>query len=101
MNRPGPASIGTSLMFEPLKVNSKGFVELCHPTRENHGPTRGVFLHYRKAMRTGEFFNGLNIASFSPESLREILAFDVLRSVFGALKFLDVIIQRIGRAMSE
>jgi hypothetical protein len=42
MNRPGTAAIGAALMFEPLKINPKGAVELGDGAGENYGPPCGA-----------------------------------------------------------
>lgn len=91
MNRPSAAAIGAALMFEPLKINSEGAVELRDGAGENYGPPCGTFLYDREAVRTGEFLHLLDIGRVSSELLREILALDVLRTAAGAVKFLDSI----------
>ena len=91
MNRPCAATIGAALMFEPLKIDSEGAVELGDGAGENYAPPCGAFLHDREAVRAGEFFYLLNIARVGAELLRKISALDVLWWAAGAVKLLDSI----------
>ena len=91
MNRPGTAAIGAALMFEPLKINPEGAVELGDGAGENYAAPCGTFLHDREAVRTGEFLYLLDIGRVGSELLREILALDVLRWAADAVKLLDSI----------
>ena len=93
VKRSGAAAIGAALMFEPLKINSEGAVELRDGAGENYAPPCGTFLYDREAVRTGEFFYLLYIARVGSELLREILALDVRRAIASAMKLLDLIVQ--------
>ena len=77
-------------MFEPLKINPKGAVELGDGPSENYGPRCGAFLYDREAVRTGEFLYRPDIAG-SAAIVAQIPALDVLRRAAGAVKFLDSI----------
>ena len=78
-------------MFEPLKINSEGAVELRDRAGENYGPTCGTLLYDREAVGDGEFLHLLDVARVGSELLCEILALDMLRTAAGAVNLLDAV----------
>src|ERR1700674_4785112 len=101
MNRSGTSAVGATRMFDPLKINAKGAVELRDGTGEDYTAPCGAFLHDRQAVRAGEFLYLLDILGVGTELLSEVLALEVIRRAATLVKLLHSLVQGVGCAVPQ